>query len=407
MKLELFPCSGLFALGCRRAGIEFDMAIDVDANACDSYERNLGHRPIQLDVRDFVRILTHLVPGHGVPTRHVDLIVADPPCTPWSRAGKRKGLADERDMLRLTMAVITALRPTCWLVGNVPGLDDEPNWPVVQQVIGGARGYCVDYAKFNAADFGVPQHRIRPFWFGHPVGTPCIRWPVPTHGDPRTIGHALLGDDRKPWVTCRDALGHLPLEQLGRPVRVKWASESYAPSRADAPGKTVPCSQPGNRGATLAAARSDHQLSDPDQPARTLTANTHGDGALLAHPKHPINRPDAPSFVVTAKGDHRGAQGACVLAWPWDRPATTVTSRDDISQAGRSGRAGTPQSCNAIKLSELAGAILQGAPEDWHFAGSTKKARWSQIGMGMPPGLAEPVARQIVAWFAARASEAA
>lgn len=396
MNLELFSCSGGMAEGFRRAGITFDLAVDVSPDACDSYERNLGHRPIQIDVRDLIRMF-----GHIAPSKCPQLVVADPPCTPWSRAGKREGLADQRDMLRETAAVIRTLQPQCWLIGNVPGLDDAPNHHVVQDVIGGLRGYCVDYAKLDAADYGVPQHRIRPFWFGHPAGTRCIRWPLPTHGDPRTIGHAALGDDRKPWVTCRQALGHLLLEQLGKPVRVSWASESYAPSRPDEPGKVVPCSMPGNRGAVLAAGRSDHRLSDPDQPARTLTANTHGDGALLANVKHPINRPDEPSFTVTAKGDNRGAQGACVLAWPWDRPSTVVCGGPVIAPPGRSGKRGESQRGhpNAVKLSELAGAILQGFPEHWHFAGGTKKARWSQIGMAMPPGLAHAVARQIVAWM--------
>jgi site-specific DNA-cytosine methylase len=49
----------------------------------------------------------------------------------------------------------------------------------------------------------------------------------------------------------------------------------------------------------------------------------------------------------------------------------------------------------AIKLSEKAAAILQGFPEGWTFCGKTKESRWSQIGMAMPPGLAEPVARAI------------
>lgn len=31
----------------------------------------------------------------------------------------------------------------------------------------------------------------------------------------------------------------------------------------------------------------------------------------------------------------------------------------------------------------------------WHFAGATKRARWSQIGQAMPPPLAEAVARSI------------
>ncbi len=230
MRVELFCCSGGMALGFRRAGIEFDLAVDQNPDACDSYARNMGERPVQIDVRELVRLLALLAPIEGV-----ELLVADPPCTPWSRAGKREGLDDERDMLRETAAVIDTVRPRCWLVGNVPGLDDAPNWPVVQQVLGGLQGYCIDYARFDAADFGVPQHRIRPFWFGHPRGTHCIRWPTPTHGDPKSIGHADLGDRRLPWVTCRRALAHLTVEQLGQPVRVRWARQNE-PSRIDEPG---------------------------------------------------------------------------------------------------------------------------------------------------------------------------
>jgi len=45
-------------------------------------------------------------------------------------------------------------------------------------------------------------------------------------------------------------------------------------------------------------------------------------------------------------------------------------------------------------------AILQGFPEGWHFAGETKRARWSQIGQAMPPPLAHAVASSIARWFA-------
>lgn len=85
LNLELFSCSGGMAEGFRRAGITFDVAVDQDPDACDSYERNLGHRPIKMDVRDLLRLWR----AGGPPV--VDLIVADPPCTPWSVAGHRKG----------------------------------------------------------------------------------------------------------------------------------------------------------------------------------------------------------------------------------------------------------------------------------------------------------------------------
>lgn len=410
--IELFPCSGGMAEGFRRAGITFDLAFDKDPNACNSYEKNLGHRPIQMDVRDLVR-LVRTGGGLGTP---IDLLVADPPCTPWSRAGKRLGTEDERDMLKETAELILLLRPPTYLIGNVPGLQDSTSWHVVQEVIGGLaqHGYCVrDYVSLDAADYGVPQHRVRPFWFGHLEG-PCVRWPAPTHGDPAN-GLAFPGLGLHPWVTCRQALGHLPLEQLGRAVRMRLRPVQ------------------GKNGSD------ESRMAHPDAPGTVVTASGHrrGGRVLLGNSKHPVNRPDRPSFAVTTKGDGRGAQGACVmrvqnpnhpptqpddphrtltrtqdgdchlLAWPWDRPGTTVTTRDTVPPPGHHPESGSILSLpNAVILSERAAAILQGFPEGWVFAGKTKTSRWSQIGQAMPPGLAAPVARAIAEQMAAARTEA-
>ncbi|HEY1956722.1 MAG TPA: hypothetical protein VGH28_13975 [Polyangiaceae bacterium] len=87
MKLELFPCSGGMAEGFRRAGITFDMSFDWSCDACDSYEKNLGHRPIQMDVRDLVRMaIAGWRPGRvdlvaratrWVRARHYPIVLAD------------------------------------------------------------------------------------------------------------------------------------------------------------------------------------------------------------------------------------------------------------------------------------------------------------------------------------------
>src|SRR5882724_2239244 len=179
--IELFGCSGGMAEGFRRAGVAFTHVFDFDEDAVASYEANLGHRPYRIDVHELLAMARA-----GWNVGPIDLFVADPPCTPWSRAGKRKGVEDDRDMLVETCELIAILRPKAWLVANVPGLDDGPNWPIVQHRIGGLSkaGYHVDFRRLDAADFGVPQHRIRPFWFGHAAESPCIRWPEPTHGDP-------------------------------------------------------------------------------------------------------------------------------------------------------------------------------------------------------------------------------
>jgi len=212
--IELFPCSGGMAEGLRRAGITIDMAFDSDADACTSYAANLGHAPVRIDVNDLARMARA-----GWRPGPIDLLVADPPCTPWSRAGKRQGRDDERDMLDVTVELVRLLRPRAYLIANVPGLDDGPNWPIVQETIGGlARdGYCVrDFARLDAADFGVPQHRVRPFWYGHLDG-PCLVWPSRTHGAPHECAPTLPGVARlTPWVTCRQALGTSPRRTSAR-----------------------------------------------------------------------------------------------------------------------------------------------------------------------------------------------
>lgn len=327
INLELFPCAGGMAEGFKRAGITFDLAIEWMPNHCDSYEANIGHRPVCMDVNDF-----HQLVKLGLARPRVRLLVADPPCTPWSHAGKRKGIEDDRDMLVTTCDLIKLLQPDVFLIGNVPGLNDNKNLAIVQKYIGGLsyHGYCTaDFARLDAADFGVPQHRHRPFWFGHRRDTPCIQWPEPTHGDPEMYDTSSERSQMFlpavkpliPWVTCRQAL-----QQQGE------------------------------------------RIGDVEHPAVAIT-----------------------STVPRVK------QGADkVLAWPWDRPSTTVQTDERIAPPGHHDESFATRSLtNAVVISEEAGALLQGFPPGWKFVGKTKKSRWSQIGQAMPPPLAHAVALSV------------
>jgi site-specific DNA-cytosine methylase len=406
------------------------LGFDADTDACDSYERNLGHRPMQMDVRDLLRMVRA-----GWSPGPVDLFVADPPCTPWSRAGSRKGQEDERDMLGVTVELIELLRPQAWLIANVPGLDDSKNWAeTVQPVIGGMASrcsYCVDFQRLNAASFGVPQKRVRPFWFGHKIGTPCIEWPHPTHCKPPV----LPGCGLKTWVTCRDALDHLPIEELGRPVRVtdRRGHAGHPCSLENEPGQVVPSSMPTNGGAVLMT-RGDRRVAGADEVSRVITTK-QDDGRLLAIAPmhgHPTSKIDEPAWTITTEGRRAGKRASVVefvdrlpdpnrapqpvdapartvtaqaefqtaLEWPWDTTSTVVCSGPQLAPTGRNGRDGESQrgNPNAVVLSERAAAILQGFPPDWVFCGKTKRARWSQIGQAMPPPMDEAVGRSIARW---------
>jgi DNA (cytosine-5)-methyltransferase 1 len=368
LDIEVFPCSGGMAEGFRRAGVVFDFAFERDADACESYASNLGHRPVQMDVRDLLRMLRG-----GWRPGPVRLLVADPPCTPWSRAGKRLGVKDERDMLRVTTELVELLEPQAYLIGNVPGLDDSTQVHHMRAALDplDEMGYCTqDFISLDAADYGVAQHRVRPFWYGHRRGTPCIRWPAPTHCSPFESRQLRIdGPPLKPWVTCRQALQHLPLEELGRPVRVRNKSSFHPCSDSEKPANTISAAITGNGGNVLLSER----LEDPNRPP-TCADEVHR--------------------TITTGG--RGHQFA--VSWPWDRPATTVHADDVLAPYGRNGRTGEHQKYhpNAVVLSERAAALLQGFPEGWVFSGKTKTTRWSQLGQAMPPPLAHAVARSVV-----------
>ncbi len=438
--IEICCCAGGMALGFRRAGIEFEFAFDKDPDACASYEHNLGHRPVRMDVHDLLRLVQGgWRPGAG----EVDLIVADPPCQPYSSAGKKRGLADERDCMRTVVGVVKVLRPRAFLLGNVPGLEHESFRGALRETIGSLsyEGYCVDDAVFDCADYGVPQHRVRPFWFCH-LGGPCITWPLPTHGAPNDQ-LALAGMHLAPWVTCRDALGDLPQHLLGKIRKVRLGhTGDHRPNDVDEPARTVTGNSHGD--GSLLQMEDGFPPCTPDEPARTVTTRTSSGSnrVLVADPKHPHSRGDDPAYTITAR-DRGGTGGGMLLQWPWDRPATTVCAENWITQPGHchvgvKGEARQQiksyQGWRAIVLSERARARLQGFPDavcgcnggyplgqleneytmrdsvcekcrlplrPWKFVGKTKGSRNAQLGMAMPAPIAEAIARSIVDWFAA------
>lgn len=132
----------------------------------------------------------------------------------------------------------------------------------------------------------------------------------------------------------------------------------------------------------------------PDAPARVVGTSNLSDGNVLAHPTEAVRE-------GRSRRKHRET-GKKALSWPWDRPATVVHS-DPGAPPGHHAKSymsdNRGHGPNAVKLSEKAAAILQGFPEGWLFSGETKKARWAQIGMAMPPPLAAAVAESIRAWF--------
>lgn len=306
--VELFTGLGGLAMGTHLAGFRHLALVERDGSACEAIRLNQRQGAVETrqwpllecDVREF-----NFHPYAG----RVDLLAAGAPCQPFSIAGRRRGHNDARDMFPEVFRAIQKLRPRAVLVENVRGLGGKAlatyfryilyrmKYPEIDlrqgetllehlrrlgnhRATSGELTYNVAFRMLNAADYGVPQSRIRLFIvaFREDLG---VKWsfPGPTHGlasllwdqfhtgeywqrhgvaprEPGSFGRgieasakkvrgSLFKDHLRPWITVRDALS-----DLGEPEEL----ESLSVAR----------SYPGHTG------------SDLDMPAKTLKAGVHG-----------------------------------------------------------------------------------------------------------------------------------
>jgi DNA (cytosine-5)-methyltransferase 1 len=138
-------------------------------------------------------------------------------------------------------------------------------------------GYATTFQLLNAADYGVPQRRVRCFM----MATRCTALPIvpaPTHAE---VAEQTLFATRLPWMTLADFLREQP-----EPM----PSEIVRPSEALA--RELAGLQPGT-GLKSAGARETTRpgghwgyrqgtfIADPNLPARTVTASASQDWIRL------------------------------------------------------------------------------------------------------------------------------
>lgn len=89
---------------------------------------------------------------------------------------------------------------------------DHPDVPEIYEALGAdfpmerlykGLGYAVEYRILRACDFGTPTIRKRLYVFARRDGLP-IRWPAPTHGNPKLAGFAESG--LLPWRTAAECI---------------------------------------------------------------------------------------------------------------------------------------------------------------------------------------------------------
>ncbi len=182
--VDLFSGCGGMSLGLMRAQYSVLGGIEINAQAVNTYARNLfksidentfelhnaPHDITTLPPERFMRdILREKHPGNLV-----DVIVGGPPCQAFSRIGRAKlravrqhpgaYLEDERSSLYLRyLAYVDFFRPLAVLMENVPDIMNYGGKNVAEEIAISLEemGYRCCYTILNTAHYGVPQLRQR------------------------------------------------------------------------------------------------------------------------------------------------------------------------------------------------------------------------------------------------------
>ena len=120
---------------------------------------------------------------HTLPS--IDLYVCGFPCQPFSSAGKRQGIEDEKGrgtIFAYCLDVIRHLKPTCIVLENVKGLLSIEQGHTFRDIIESLEQlkYRMKWKVLNTKDYGIPQNRERLFMVGLLPGTDEFEWPTPT-----------------------------------------------------------------------------------------------------------------------------------------------------------------------------------------------------------------------------------
>lgn len=154
--IDLYAGVGGWSLGLTLAGVEVVASYEWWQPAIDTHNRNHGGDLKPVDIRKLD--LTTL-------PADIDLVVGSPPCTQFSYAnrGGNGDIADGlKDLVRF-FEVVEHLKPTYWVMENVPRVADvlargfaDPEHPLYR-----FRQLEPEVHVFDMASFGTPQARKR------------------------------------------------------------------------------------------------------------------------------------------------------------------------------------------------------------------------------------------------------
>jgi DNA (cytosine-5)-methyltransferase 1 len=242
--IDLFCGAGGITEGFRQAGFRCLYANDINEAAIETFRAN--HPKVWAECRPVESVDPAAIRRKiGLKKGQLSVLAGGPPCQGFSINAPERFLKDPRNALfRHYLRFLDEFQPQAFFFENVPGMLSLGEGQVVEQVLieFQRHGYKVTPKILFAAHYGVPQERWRLIILGS-LKAPAPHPPFPTHyahgranfRGGRTMTFNLSPDEKQrlqPAVTVREAIGDLPVLEMGKGAEVveytKPASAEYA-----------------------------------------------------------------------------------------------------------------------------------------------------------------------------------
>lgn len=186
--IEVCAGAGGQALGLERAGFDHLACVEIDPAACATLRRNRSKwNVVEADLKTWSPEPELLESG-------TDLLAGGVPCPPFSLAGLQLGRDDERDLFPEMIRLVGEVRPRAVMIENVRGLMGRKFEGYRAEIMAELKELeyeVCDWTVVNAADYGVPQARLRSILIAMvPEAAVYFRWPEPFNRR-KTVGQAL------------------------------------------------------------------------------------------------------------------------------------------------------------------------------------------------------------------------
>ena len=192
--VDLFCGVGGLSLGLVQTGFDLIGAVDNDRTVLDAFRLNFAEVPTashDLSVATGSVLQCDLSMGK----RDIDLLVGGPPCQGFSFGGVNKRADPRNEGVLVFARLVKELRPRYFVMENVRGFLSAPHTSRRKEFCKAVTeaGYVVQLPirALNAADYGVPQRRLRAFIVGHARGEVAPDYPPPNTAKTPTVRDAI------------------------------------------------------------------------------------------------------------------------------------------------------------------------------------------------------------------------